>query len=131
MLPDGCLLIHFGPFRHRLEPPLSELGSVCASDMERRAIFKLIFVTSSWPSLLSFLRGPESSFLLRPLDHRRRVQGRGSEGGQCGEAGAKGAVLTGRVQAGLLFQEDCGKIPGSHHQRDDGRHSLQMSHPSR
>ena len=41
------------------------------------------------------------------------MQGRGSEGGQCGEAGAKGAVLAGKVQAGLLFQEDCGKIPGS------------------
>ena len=71
MLPDGCLLIHFGPFRPRLEPPLSELGSTRTSDMERRVIFKLIFVTSSGPSsLLSFLRGPESSFLLRPLDHR-------------------------------------------------------------
>ena len=37
------------------------------ADKERRVIFKLIFVTSSWPSsLLSSLRGPKSSFLAKP-----------------------------------------------------------------
>ena len=58
----------------------------------------------------------------------RVVEGKG---GPCGEAAAQGTVLTGRGQAWLLLQEDCGRIPGSGDGSGERRHSLQISPPSR
>lgn len=101
----------FGPFRGCPEPPPSEPGSSPSPSSwltRRRAILKLIFVTSFWPSpLLSSLRGPQSSFPPRPTGILGMVMHTGSWVVRAGCAGQGHAP----PPPGRVFSGD-GGVPG-------------------